>query len=122
MGSAGQRFVEAVVSRDLDAFTATLSNAVDFKGLTPRKSWEASTPDEVAGIVLGTWFGESDHIDHHEVTEGDDVVDTHSVRYRFDITNDDGPHVVEQQCYYRTDDNGRIDYARIVCSGYRPVG
>ena len=121
MSTPGQRFAEAIVSRDVEAFKATLSNAVDFKGLTPRRSWEAATPDEVVGIVLETWFGKTDHITGHEVTVGDDVADTHRLSYRFQITNDDGPHVVEQQVYYRADDNDRIEYARVVCSGYRPV-
>lgn len=121
MTTTGRRFAEAIATRDRDAFAATLSNAVDFKGLTPRRFWEASSPDEVADVVLGTWFEESDHIDAHVVTDGEDVHDTHLVSYRFDITNDDGRHVVEQQVYYRVDPNDRIDYARVVCSGFRPV-
>ncbi len=121
MSSTGRRFAEAIAKHDQNAFAGTLSSAVDFKGLTPRRSWEASTPDEVADVVLGTWFGETDRITGHQVTDGDDVADTHLVSYRFDITNDDGPHVVEQQVYYRVDPNDRIDYARVVCSGFRPV-
>ena len=121
MSTTGRRFAEAIAARDLDAFTATLSNSVDFKGLTPGRFWEASSPDQVTDVVLGTWFEESDHITAHEVSDGADVADTHSVSYRFDITNDDGPHVVEQQVYYRVDQNDRIDYARIVCSGFRKV-
>ena len=121
MSTPGQRFAEAIVSRDVEGLKATLSNAVDFKGLTPGRFWEASSPDEVVGVVLGTWFEESDRITEHEVSDGDDVADTHRVRYRFEITNDDGPHVVEQQVYYRADPNDRIECARVVCSGYRPV-
>ena len=122
MSTPGQRFAAAIVSRDIEQFKSTVSNAVDFKGLTPGRFWEASSPEEVVDVVLGTWFEESDHITGHEVSDGDDVADTHQVRYRFEITNDDGPHVVEQQVYYRADANDRIEYARIVCSGYRPVG
>jgi hypothetical protein len=121
MSTTGRRFAEAIATRDQDAFAGTLANAVDFKGLTPGRFWEASSPGEVADVVLGTWFEESDHIVEHEVIDGDDVADTHLVSYRFDITNDDGRHVVEQQVYYRVDPNDRIDYARVVCSGYRPV-
>ena len=121
MGTVGRRFAEAIVSRDLEAFRATLSTAVDFKGLTPGRFWEAASPDEVVQVVLGTWFGEGDHITGHAVAEGEDVEDTHLVSYRFEVTNDDGPHVVEQQVYYRADEDDRIGYARVVCSGYRPV-
>jgi len=121
MSTPGQRFAEAIVSRDVEGFKATMSNAVDFKGLTPGRFWEAASPDEVVDVVLETWFGKTDHITGHEVTVGGDVADTHLVSYRFEITNDDGPHLVEQQVYYRADVNDRIDYARIVCSGYRPL-
>ena len=122
MSTVGQRFAEAIVNRDLEGFRATLSNAVDFKGLTPGRFWEAASPDAVVEVVLDTWFGENDHITGHAVAAGQDVEDTHLVSYRFEITNDDGPHVVEQQVYYRADENNRIAYARVVCSGYRPVG
>ena len=121
MSTVGRRFAEAIVSRDVEAFRATLSNAVDFKGLTPGRFWEASDPDEVVDVVLATWFGETDRITGHEITDGDDVEDTHLVTYRFEITNDDGPHVVGQQVYYRADERDHIEYARVVCSGYRPV-
>jgi hypothetical protein len=121
MSTPGQRFAEAIASRDVEDLKATLSNAVDFKGLTPGRFWEAASPDEVVEVVLDTWFGPTDHITGHQVADGNDVADTHRVSYRFEITNDDGPHLIEQQLYYRTDANDRIDYARIVCSGYRPV-
>jgi hypothetical protein len=40
--------------------------------------------------------------------------------YRFAITNPDGRFTVEQQAYYRVRDD-RINYLRVVCSGYRPL-
>ena len=39
-----RRFVDAIVGRDADALTATLSPTVDLKGLTPGRLWEASAP------------------------------------------------------------------------------
>ena len=39
--------------------------------------------------------------------------------YRFEIDNEDGARVVEQQAYYREED-GRIVWMRVLCSGYRP--
>ena len=75
----------------------------------------------LAAVDFGSWFDDHDHIQALvEVTEGDDVGDTHHVGYRLEVTNDDGPHVLEQQAYYRTTD-GRIDFLRLVCSGYRPI-
>ena len=48
----------------------------------------------------------------------DDVADTARVSYRFDLVNDDGDFVAEQQVYYRGDES--IDYLRVLCSGFRP--
>ena len=120
-GSLGRKFVDAVVARDTAALAGLFGPELDFKAVTPRRFWEASTPDEAVEVVLGNWFQESDHIDDvASVDEGDPVGDTERIGYRFQITNGDGPHLVEQQAYYRTQD-GRISYLRVVCSGYRPV-
>jgi hypothetical protein len=119
--SLGRRLAQAIADKDADTLTALLSPDVDFRALTPKKFWEATQPAEVADIVFGTWFEESDHITLLvEVTDGDDVEDTHRVSYRFAISNADGAHTVEQQAYYRADGD-RIGYLRVVCSGYRPV-
>ena len=119
MSTTGERFVAAIAAHDRAALQDVLAEDVDFKGLTPGRFWEASSPGEVEDVVLGHWFEESDHIDEVQAVTTDTVADTERVGYRFHITNGDGPHVVEQQLYYRADGE-RISYARIVCSGYRP--
>jgi hypothetical protein len=116
----GTRFAEAIAAKDADTLAALLAPSVDFRALTPRKFWEAGSPEEVVEVVFGSWFEEQDHIDALvDVTSGAPVEDTQQVGYRFAITNPDGAHTVEQQAYYRADGD-RIDYLRIVCSGYRP--
>lgn len=121
MASLGERFAHAIALRDRDGMTALLADDVDFKALTPRKFWDAGSPEEVLDVVFGNWFKESDHIDAlAEVASGQPVGDTQRTGYRLDITTPDGPHVVEQQAYYRERD-GRLNYLRIVCSGYRPA-
>ncbi len=117
--TAGQEWARAIAARDHDAIRAVLSPEIDFMALTPRKSWEASDPEAVLEIVLDTWFTEQDRIDSHDAADGDPVEDTDQVSYRFAITNEDGPHTVEQQAYYRTEGD-RISYLRVMCSGYRP--
>lgn len=120
-GGLGRRFAEAIAAKDADALTSLLAPDVDFRALTPRKFWEADSPEKVVEVVFGSWFKETDHIDELvAVTEGPDVEDTDHVGYRFAITNPDGAHTVEQQAYYRADGD-RIGYLRVVCSGYRPV-
>lgn len=121
MASLGERFAQAMVQRDRDGMAALLDDDVDFKALTPGRFWQAATPAEVVDIVFGSWFEEHDHIDAvADLETGTPVGDTQRTGYRFDLTTPDGPHVVEQQAYYRERD-GRLLYLRIVCSGFRPA-
>ena len=120
MSTVGERWVSAIAARDRAGLAALLTDEVDFRGLTPRKAWEGTTPADVVDVVLGTWFSDGTSIDDIEQVTTDDVADTHRIGYRFRTTTADGPHLIEQQAYYR-DDGDRIDYLRIVCSGYRPV-
>ena len=118
--SIGERFAAAIAERDTDGLTALLAPVIDFRGLTPRRFWEATTPAEVLDVVLGNWFEESDHIDAvAHVETGEKVGDVQRVGYRFHVSNGDGPSVVEQQAYFHVTDD-RIDYLRVVCSGFRP--
>jgi hypothetical protein len=120
MATPGERWVAAIAARDSAGLESLLSSDVDFRGLTPRRAWEGTTPDEVRDVVLGTWFGEGVTIDRVEEVSTDAVGDTQRVGYRFLTTTGDGPHLVEQQAYYRCEGDA-IGYLRIVCSGYRPV-
>lgn len=119
-GSVGRQFVDAVAARDEGTLLALLADDVDFKGLTPGRLWEATSPDGVVDAVLGHWFGDDDHIAGvSDVEDGEPVADTRRISYRFRVDNGDGPHVVEQQVYYRERD-GQMVFARALCSGYRP--
>jgi hypothetical protein len=118
--TVADRFVDAIAHHDASALSALLAPDIDFRGLTPRRPWEAHTPAEVAEVVLGNWFAAGDHIEAvTQVEHGDPVSDTQRIGYRFAIRNADGAWDVEQQAYYRLDD-GRLTYLRIVCSGFRP--
>ena len=59
-------------------------------------------------------------VDSVEEVATDSVGDTRRVGYRFLTTTGDGPHLIEQQAYYRCEGD-TIGYLRIVCSGYRPL-
>ena len=114
----GSRFAHAVAARDEAALRALLADDVDFRGLTPGRTWEGTGPDDVVEVVFGSWFEQSDRIERVlDVSDGDDVADTSHVSYRFDLANDDGEFVAEQQAYYRGDE--RIEHLRILCSGFR---
>jgi hypothetical protein len=119
--SVGSRFVTAIAERDEEALRVLLAHNIDFKAVTPRKFWEGANPDDVLDAIFGHWFEETDHIDEVvHADQGDDVADVKRIGYRFRITTPDGPHLVEQQAYYREDEE-TIVYLRVVCSGYRPT-
>ncbi len=120
--SLGVRLAGAIATKDETALRALLADDIDFRGLTPRRAWEGSTPDEVVDAVLGHWFEASDRVvGIGHVTDGETVADTAQVSYRFDLDNAEGQHVAEQQAYYRsTGDDDRIGYLRVLCSGFRP--
>ncbi len=48
------------------------------------------------------------------------MADRQTVSYRFRGHNDDGPFLVEQQAYL-TEEDGRIAWMRVLCSGFRPA-
>jgi ketosteroid isomerase-like protein len=116
----GADFAHAFAQRDAGRLRALLHPEVDFRGMTPSRFWEASGTDAVVEILLENWLEDSDHVEAVERVEGDTVVDRERVGYRFRVTNPDGRFVVEQQAYLSTRD-GRIDWMRVVCSGFRPA-
>lgn len=117
----GEQFARAIAAKDRDALLAVLAPSVDFRALTPGRSWEADTATAlVDDVILGHWFEPSDRIDGIEQIEHDVMVDTERVGYRLRVTNADGVSLVEQQAYLRGDDDG-IAWLRIVCSGFRPI-
>jgi hypothetical protein len=121
MTDLGVRFATALAAKDRTALTAVLAPDVDFKGLTPRRFWEAEDIEGVFEVLFDNWFEDEDHIDGIiEMSTDHPVADTQHVGYRFALTLTDGPHVVEQQAYYRADGD-RIGYLRVLCSGMRPV-
>jgi len=119
MSTIGERFADAIVVHDADALAELFADEVDFRGMTPRQSWEATKPAEVVDVVLGHWFEETDLIGSVARAEAAPVSDTSHVSYRFDIENEDGAQVAEQQAYYRVEGD-RIVWMRVLCSGFRP--
>jgi hypothetical protein len=53
-------------------------------------------------------------------TETGAVSTRRRVTYRLHLHNADGDSLMEQQMYYEETD-GRISYARIMCSGFVPI-
>jgi len=93
----GERFARAVAAKDAPALLGLLDSEVDFKAMTPRRFWEASSAREmVDDVILGHWFEAQDRIEAVERIETDTVGDRHRVGYRFRVTNPTGEFMVEQ--------------------------
>ena len=116
----GAEFARALAVKDFGRIRELLHPEIDFRGLTPNRIWEASDADAVISAVLRNWFEESDEIEALEALESDIVADRERVGYRFSVNKPDGRFLVEQQAYLSARD-GRIDWMRVLCSGYRPA-
>lgn len=118
--SLGASFAAALAAKDFDRVRELLHPEVDFRGLTPRRDWEAGDPEALVGDVLSVWFDGSDEIEELEHVETDSFADRERVGYRFRVRNPEGLFEVEQQVFISERD-GRIGWMRSVCSGFRPV-
>lgn len=116
----GGDFARALATKDFDRISELLHPEVDFRGLTPRKQWEAAEAGAVIDEILRQWFEPSDEIRSLEQLETDAFADRERVGYRFRVDNPDGRFVVEQQAYLSERD-GKIGWMRVVCSGFRRV-
>jgi hypothetical protein len=119
-GNPGAEFARALAAKDFDRIRELLDPNIDFRGLTPNRSWEASDADAMIARVLTEWFEETDDIEALEQLDCDSFADRDRVGYRFRVRNPDGRFLVEQQAYV-TAREGRIVWMRVVCSGFRPA-
>lgn len=115
----GPQFAEALGRKEFDRVKTLLHEDIDFRALTPRRAWEASNSADVVGDILTFWFDDGDHLEEIVSVQNDSFSDRQRVAYRFRGRNADGPFIVEQQAYY-TQRDGRINWMRVLCSGFRP--
>ena len=116
-----ESFVRAIAAKDASALLGLLSPEIDFRAMTPGRFWEAGSAAEVVNdVIFGHWFEPADRIDAVDAIECDVVADRRRVGYRFRVTNGAGTFLVEQQAYFDVA-RDRIDWLRIMCSGYRRV-
>jgi ketosteroid isomerase-like protein len=113
-------FVEAIIARDFPGAQALLHREVDFRGMTPKRMWDAEDP---AGVeeVLRAWFEHPDRdVERVEPTEPTAVADTVRVGWRVYGTEGNGKFVFEQQAFLR-EEGGKVVWMRVMCSGPRAV-
>jgi hypothetical protein len=118
--TVGGRFARGLAAKDSASIRDLLHPEIDLRGLTPNRSWEAVGPDAVLALLLRDWFEDSDEIEAIDHLETDAFSDCERVGYRFRVNRPTGRSLVEQQVYLAARD-GRIDWMRIVCSGFRPL-
>ena len=115
---AGPAFAHALAARDFDKLQSLLHTEVEFRALTPRRSWEADG-DSPTVDLFRNWFDEATVIEQVEHVGLDAVGDRQHLVYRFSGHDDEAPFVIEQHVYF-TERDGRIDWMRMMCSGFRP--
>ena len=118
--SVGVEFARALAGKDSVRLLELLHPEIEFRALTPGRSWEANDREAVLSVLLGKWFEENDHIEAVDRIESDAFADRQRVGYRLRVNNPDGRFLVEQQAYLSERD-GQIGWMRVLCSGYRPA-
>jgi hypothetical protein len=114
----GPAFAHALAARDFDKLQSLLDPEVEFRALTPRRAWEADG-DSPTVDLFRKWFDQATVIEHVEQVQTHTVGDRQHLVYRFSGHDDDAPFVIEQQVYF-TEREGRINWMRMMCSGFRP--
>jgi hypothetical protein len=115
----GAEFARALAAKDSARLLDLMHPEIDFRAMTPSRTWKPEGPEEVLSVLFTRWFEDSDEIQGLVQLESDMVVDRERVGYRLSVTNPDGRFLVDQQAYVEPRD-GRIGWMRVLCSGYRP--
>jgi hypothetical protein len=116
----GTEFARALAAKDFDRVSELVHPEIDFRAVTPSRSWEAGDSEEFVSGVLRQWLEDSDDVEELVSVETDAFADRERVGYRFRVRDSEGVYLVEQQAYIGERD-GRIGWMRVACSGFRPI-
>ncbi len=114
----GEEFAKALAAKDEAAVRAVTTPDLDFRAMTPGRFWEAHDHDELVDVLFGSWLEPSDEVVALLSTSAGEVSTRSHVAYRLHLRNADGDSLMEQQMYYNVGDDGRITWARVMCSGF----
>lgn len=122
MTDVGTEFVHLLARKDRDGLLALFAPDVDFRGMTPGRFAEATTPAGVVdGILLGDWFEEHDTVEAVTALDTGRHVDRERVDYCLRVKSREDLCLVEQRAYFDLDEDGRIQKMNLACSGFRKV-
>jgi hypothetical protein len=116
----GMEFAQALASKDWPTLRALLHDDLDFRAMTPRQMWEAGADDLIQDVFRSHWFEDHEVIEELVECETRTIGDVVNVRYLLRLGYKEGPHLMEQQAYYRSEE-GRIKWLRIMCTGAMAV-
>jgi hypothetical protein len=115
----GQEFAQTLLAKDWRHLESLLGNVIDFRGLTPGRSWEASSSKELIDAVFTQWFEPSDDIYQILSITNDAINQRQRVVYRFRVRNPQDDYVCEQTAYF-DEVEGKIIKLSILCTGFLP--
>ncbi len=116
--TAGEEFAKALAAKDEAGVRAVTTPDLDFRAMTPGRFWQAHDQDELVDVLFGSWLEPSDEVVALLSTSTGEVSTRSHVAYRLHLRNADGDSLMEQQMYYDVGDDGRIRWARVMCSGF----
>lgn len=114
-----ERYARLLSEKRFEEIAALLADDVEFRAVTPRRTWQADSSAETVAI-LQTMFPPEERIVAVEKIESERFSDRERVGYRFRTDGPEGASQVEQQAFM-ADRDGRIAWIRAACSGYRPA-
>lgn len=117
--SVARAFAESVAARDTVRLKALISHRIDFVGLTPDGTWEATDRDTVVDILVNQWRSDDERTALSRV-DIDVVADRQRVGYRMAVDGQNGHGLVEHQAYL-TVLRDKVTWMRLLSSGFRPL-
>ncbi len=120
LDALGVRLAHAIADQNRDELAALLAPDVRFRAITPGATWEASDPDGVCDIVLGTWFAPDRVVTRMLSVQLDQSLPVARVGYRLAVLRPEGHTHLEQQAMY-VGEAGRMSSLWLCCTGFHPV-
>jgi hypothetical protein len=79
VATLGADFAHALAAKDVSRMLDLMHPEIDFRGMTPSRTWEASDPDAAISVLLRHWFEDKDEIEALDRLESDAFADRQRV-------------------------------------------